>query len=94
MKIFFLEIGHLGYQKIENFMLISKMQTCLSDKMPPKIVKNKKQQKMGLSKFRKQFFNFNFFGGHFVTKTSLLLKNHWTLIFSKIIFISTFYSAY
>ncbi len=73
MKIFFLEIGHIGYQKIENFMLISKMQTYLSDKMPPKKVKIKKLQKMGLSKFRKQFFNFNFFGGHFVTKKSLLL---------------------
>jgi hypothetical protein len=72
VKIFFLEIGHIGYQKIENFMLISKMQTYLSDKMPPKKVKIKKRKKMGLSKFRKQFFNFNFFGGHFVTKTSLL----------------------
>jgi hypothetical protein len=72
VKIFFLEIGHIGYKKIENFMLISKMQTYLCDKMPPKKVKIKKRQKMGLSKFRKQFFNFNFFGGHFVTKTSLL----------------------
>jgi hypothetical protein len=72
VKIFFLEIGHIGYQKIENFMLISKMQTYLNDKMPPKNFKNKKQQKMGLSKFRKQFFNFNFFSGNFVTKTSLL----------------------
>jgi hypothetical protein len=71
VKIFFLEIGHVGYQKIENFMLISKMQTYLSDKMPPKKVKIKKQQKMGLSKFRKQFFNFTFFWGHFVAKTSL-----------------------
>ncbi len=72
MTFFFLEIGHIGYQKIENFMLISKMPTYLSDKMPPKKVKIKKREKMGLSKFRKQFFNFNFFGGHFVTKTSLL----------------------
>jgi hypothetical protein len=53
-------------------MLISKMQTYLSDKMPPKKVKINKRQKMGLSKFRKQFFNFNFFWGHFVTKTSSL----------------------
>jgi hypothetical protein len=30
---------------------------------------------MGLSKIRKQFLNFNFFGGHFVTKTSLLFLN-------------------
>jgi hypothetical protein len=30
---------------------------------------------MGLSKFRKQFFNFNFFWGHFVTKKSLLFCN-------------------
>jgi hypothetical protein len=39
VKFFFLEIGHIGYQKIENFILISKMQTYLSDKMPPKKVK-------------------------------------------------------
>jgi hypothetical protein len=44
-------------------MLISKMQTYLFDKMPPKKVKIKKPKKLGLSKFRKQFFNFNFFGG-------------------------------
>jgi hypothetical protein len=63
VKIFFLEMGHIGYQKIENFMLISKKKTCFSDKMPPKKVKIKKQNKIGLSKIRKQFFNFNFFGG-------------------------------
>ncbi len=56
-------------------MLISKMQTCLSDKMPPKKVKIKKRKKMGLSKIRKQFFIYNFFGGHCVTKTSLLFWN-------------------
>jgi hypothetical protein len=53
-------------------MLISKMQTYLSDKIPPKKVKIKKRKKMGLSKFRKQFFSFKFLGGHFDTKTSLL----------------------
>jgi hypothetical protein len=53
-------------------MLISKKQTCLSDKMPPKKIKIKKRKKVVLSKIRKQFFNFNFFWGHFVTKTSLL----------------------
>jgi hypothetical protein len=42
VKIFFLEIGHIRYQKIENFMLISKKQTCLSDKMPLKKVIIKK----------------------------------------------------
>jgi hypothetical protein len=42
VKFFFLEIGHIGYQKIESFMLISKKQTCLSDKMPPKKDPNKK----------------------------------------------------
>jgi hypothetical protein len=72
VKFFLIEIGHIGYQKIKNFMLISKMQTYLSDKMPSKKVKIIKRKKMGLRKFRKQFFNFNFFGGHFVTKTSLL----------------------
>jgi hypothetical protein len=35
----FLEIGHIGLKKIQNFMLISKMQTYLSDKMPPKKLK-------------------------------------------------------
>jgi hypothetical protein len=72
VKIFFLEIGHIGHQKIENFMLISKMQTYLSDKMPPKKVIIENRKKMGLGKIRKQFFNYNFLGGHFVTKTSLL----------------------
>ncbi len=63
MKIFFIEIYHIGYQKIENFMLISKMQTYLSHKMPPKKVIIEKRKKMGLGKIRKQFFNYNFFGG-------------------------------
>jgi hypothetical protein len=62
----------MGYKKIENFMLISKMLTYLCEKMPPQKVKIKKLKKMGFSKIRKQFFNFKFFGGHFVTKTSLL----------------------
>ncbi len=30
---------------------------------------------MELSKIRKQFYNFYFLGGHFVTKTSLLFCN-------------------
>jgi hypothetical protein len=63
-------------------MLISKMQTYLSDKkMPPKKVKIKKRKKkMGLSKFRKQFFNFNFFWGRFVTKTSFLFLNQFKIL--------------
>ncbi len=64
MKNFFLEIGHIGYQKIENLKLISNKQTCLSDKMPPKKVKIKKL----FSKFAKSdffsFFIFNFLRGH------------------------------
>ncbi len=76
MKFYFLEIGHIGYQKIQNFKLISKKQTCLGDKMPPpKKVKIKKL----FSKFAKShflsFFNFNFFWGHFVTKVSLHFLN-------------------
>jgi hypothetical protein len=35
---------------------------------------------MGLSKFRKQFFNFNFLGGYFVTKTSLLFWNQFKIL--------------
>jgi hypothetical protein len=80
VKFFFLEIGHIGYQKIENFMLNSKKQTCLGDKMPPKKVKIKKL----FSNFAKShffsFFNFNFFWGHFVTKTSLLFRNQHKII--------------
>jgi hypothetical protein len=68
--MFFLEIGHIGYQNIENFMLISKKQTCLSDKMPPKKVIIKKL----FSNFAKShfflFFKYNFLGGIL----SLILK--------------------
>jgi hypothetical protein len=42
VNIFFLEIGHIGYKKIENCMLISKKQTCQSGKMLSKRVKIKK----------------------------------------------------
>jgi hypothetical protein len=49
-KNFFFKIGHIGYQIIKNCMLISKMQTYLSDKMPPKKVKIKKRQKWDLAK--------------------------------------------
>jgi hypothetical protein len=47
MNMFFLEKGHIGYQKTKEFMLISKMQTFLCDKMPPKKLKIK-TKKMGL----------------------------------------------
>jgi hypothetical protein len=47
-------------------MLISKMQTYLSDKIPPKKVIIKKR-KIGTYKIRNWFSNFNFLGGHFVT---------------------------
>jgi hypothetical protein len=43
-------------------MLISKKQTYLSDKMPPKKLKLK-NEKMGLSQINKQFYNFTFFFG-------------------------------
>jgi hypothetical protein len=47
VKKFFFEKGHVGYQKIENFMLISKKQTYLIDKMPSKKVEIKKTTKNG-----------------------------------------------
>jgi hypothetical protein len=51
------------------------MQTCFCDKMPPKKVKIKKLfYKFAKSQFL-SFFNFNFFGGHFVTKASLHFWN-------------------
>jgi hypothetical protein len=35
---------------------------------------------MGISKIRKQFFNFYFFGENFVTKTSLLFGNQYEIL--------------
>jgi hypothetical protein len=35
---------------------------------------------MGLGKINKQFFNFNYFEGHFVTRTSLLCENQHTIL--------------
>ncbi len=63
MNIFFLEIGHIGYKKIENFMLISKMQTYLSDKMPPKKVKIKKRKKWDFANLENSFLILTFLGG-------------------------------
>jgi hypothetical protein len=49
---------------------------------------------MGLSKIRKQFFNFNWFRGHFVTKTSLLFLNqHKFSIFWKFLKLSYIFCA-
>ncbi len=61
---FFFEIDHIGYLKIDNFMLISNAKSYLSDKMAPKKVKIKKR-KIGLSKIRKRFLNFKILGGAF-----------------------------
>jgi hypothetical protein len=55
LEIFFFETGHIGFVKIENFMLISKMQTYLCGKMPPKKVKMKKGKKWDLAKLEKCF---------------------------------------
>jgi hypothetical protein len=63
VKFFLLEIGHIGYQKIKNFMLISKMQTYLSDKMLPKKVKIKKRKKWDLANLEFSFFILTFLGG-------------------------------
>ncbi len=56
-------------------MLISKMQTYLSDKMSPEKV-NIKIRKNGTYKIIKPFFNFIFLEGCFLTKTTLLFWNH------------------
>jgi hypothetical protein len=60
VKIFFFEIGHVGYKVIENFMLISKKQTYLCDKMPPKKAKIKK--KWDLAKLENRFLILTFLG--------------------------------
>jgi hypothetical protein len=44
-------------------MLISKQQTCLRDKMPPKKVKIKKRKKWDLAKLENSFQILTFFGG-------------------------------
>jgi hypothetical protein len=73
VKICLLEIGHTGYlKKIENFMLISKMQIYLSDKMPPKKFKFK-NEKNGTEQNKKTvFLIFNF--GNFHLSEGLILK--------------------
>ncbi len=72
--IFLLEIVHIWFQKIENFMLIQTKQTCLCDKMPPPPEKKVKIKKpfSNLAKSHFFIFYFYFFRGPFVTKTSLL----------------------
>jgi hypothetical protein len=63
-QIFFLQIGQYGYQKIQNFTLISKMSTYLSGKMLPKKV-------LGINlSLKNLFFGPNFCWVHFDTKVS------------------------
>jgi hypothetical protein len=47
---------------IENFMLISKMQTYLGDKMPPDKVQKKKRKKWDLAKLKNNFLILTFLG--------------------------------
>jgi hypothetical protein len=57
-----LETGNKEYTEIESFMLISKMQTCHSDKMLPK-KENKKIENIGTSFcLSKRLFNFHISG--------------------------------
>jgi hypothetical protein len=59
---FYFEKGHIGYKKIENFMLVSKKQTSPNDKMPAKKVRIKKPFP-NFAKSHFFVFLFNFFGG-------------------------------
>jgi hypothetical protein len=54
VKFVFFVVGHIEYQKIENFMLISKIQSCLGDKMLPKKLKLK-NKKWDLAKLENGF---------------------------------------
>jgi hypothetical protein len=45
----FSEVGHYWYKKTQNFMLVSKIQTYLSDKMHLKKVITNKHTLLGLS---------------------------------------------
>ncbi len=47
---------------IENFMLISKMQTYLGDKIPPDKVQKKKRKKWDLAKLKNSFLILTFLG--------------------------------
>jgi hypothetical protein len=67
-EFFSLSIGHIGYKKIENFMLIFKKPTCRSDKIPPKKLQRTFSNFAKSHLFR--FFILSFWG-HFVTKVSL-----------------------
>ncbi len=66
-----------GYQKIKNFMLISKKQNCLSDTMPPQKVKIKKR-KRGLGKIGKRFFLINIKFSIFVNLYDLFQEKNFT----------------
>jgi hypothetical protein len=46
-----LEIGQIRYLKIENFMLIYKMPTQLSDKIHPKKLNKNKEMGLGIRDF-------------------------------------------
>jgi hypothetical protein len=58
-------------------MLISKMQTYLRDKRPPKKVEIKKKKKWDLAKLENGFLFYQIFvcGMHFFTKTSPFFKS-------------------
>jgi hypothetical protein len=62
VKIFFSEIGHDLYQKTQNFMLISKMQTYLSDKMHLKKVITKNMLNWDLTPKIAGIFGITFYG--------------------------------
>jgi hypothetical protein len=63
VKIFFLEIGHIGYKKIDNFMLILKCKLTLVTKCPQKKLKLKNDKKWDLANLENSFLILTFLGG-------------------------------
>ncbi len=64
-------------QKIQNFMLISKILICLSDKMPPKRLKLKNLFKgLNLAVPIFCFLNFNFFGSILSLRYIYIFEKH------------------
>jgi hypothetical protein len=78
-KFCFLEIGDIGHQNMENFMLISKMQTYLSNKMhppPPKKKLKLKNNKWDFAKLKNGSLIFTFWGAFCHQDKSAFLIRH------------------
>jgi hypothetical protein len=79
-QTFFLKVCCMGYTKIKNFLLISKMKTNLSDKVLPKEDTVKKNLKAVIS-----FFGFIFTNSNSISKIGQIFV-HFVPCFKKMFF--------